>query len=95
MSEANARIMAARKSAAQEKANAAQRAKEVAKSVKSYVNNVTSTYKRWDELQNAPARTPESGQFWGAVLQNRTYDVKTGKQITGETQPYRKISKKK
>jgi hypothetical protein len=39
-----------------------------------YVSTVAKSYKKWDKLTNAPARTPESGQFWGAVLQNRKYD---------------------
>lgn len=40
----------------------------------SYVGNVASSYSKWDNLKNAPAHSPEAGQFWGAVLQNRRYD---------------------
>ena len=48
-----------------------------------YVATVGSSYKKWDSLVNAPARSPEAGQFWGAVLQNRKYDAQ-GKIITGK-----------
>ena len=48
-----------------------------------YVATVGKSYKKWDSLVNAPARSPEAGQFWGAVLQNRKYDAQ-GKIITGK-----------
>jgi hypothetical protein len=52
-----------------------------------YVATVAKTYKAWDKLgPNSPARTPESGQFWGAVLQNRKYDAQ-GKIVTGKPKP--------
>ena len=35
----------------------------------------------------------EKGQFLGAVLQGRSYDNKTGKQITGQTGPLNKVKK--
>ncbi len=28
------------------------------------------------KMVNSPARSPEAGQFWGAVLQNRKYNSK-------------------
>jgi hypothetical protein len=48
-----------------------------------YVATVGNSYKKWDSLVNAPARSPEAGQFWGAVLQNRKYDAQ-GKIVTGK-----------
>lgn len=45
-----------------------------------YATTVAKSYKKWDRLKNAPAHSPEAGQFWGAVLQNRKYD-KNGKII--------------
>jgi hypothetical protein len=72
----NPRQAAAKVAAAAERKSAEQRAKELDKTIRGYVSNVTSAYKKWNALQNAPARTPESGQFWGAVLQNRRYDKK-------------------
>lgn len=51
--------------------------------ISDYASTISKSYKKWDKLTNAPARTPESGQFWGAVLQNRKYD-KNGK-IIGKT----------
>lgn len=49
-----------------------------------YVSTVANSYKKWDSLVNAPARSPEAGQFWGAVLKNRKYDAQ-GKVITGKS----------
>ena len=72
----NAREVAARKAAAADKKNAVQRAKEIEAMTKGYINNVKDSYQRWDNLKNAPAQSPEAGQFWGALLQNRKYDRK-------------------
>jgi hypothetical protein len=49
-----------------------------------YVATIANSYKKWNNLQNAPARNPEAGQFWGAVLQNRKYDAQ-GKIVTGKS----------
>jgi hypothetical protein len=48
--------------------------------ISDYASTVAKSYKKWDKLTNAPARSPEAGQFWGAVLQNRKYNSQ-GKQI--------------
>jgi len=72
----NPREAAAKVAAEAERKSAEQRAKELDKTIRGYISNVASAYKKWDALQNSPARTPESGQFWGAVLQNRRYDKK-------------------
>ena len=45
-----------------------------------YATTVAKSYKKWDSVKTHPARSPEAGQFWGAVLQNRKYD-KNGKSI--------------
>jgi hypothetical protein len=45
-----------------------------------YGATVTKSYRKWNNLQNSPAQSPEAGQFWGAVLQNRKYNSK-GKQM--------------
>jgi hypothetical protein len=49
-----------------------------------YVATVASSYRKWNNTQNSPARSPEAGQFWGAVLQNRKYDAQ-GKIVTGKS----------
>ena len=50
----------------------------------SYAANVAKEYSQWaNQGPNHPARNAESGQYWGALLQGRRYDDKTGKQITG------------
>lgn len=41
-----------------------------------YGATVAKSYRKWNNLQNSPARSPEAGQFWGAVLQNRKYNSK-------------------
>jgi hypothetical protein len=72
----NPRQAAAKIAAAAERKSAEQRAKEINKTVRGYMSNVVNTYKRWDALQNTDGPSPEAGQFWGAVLQNRKYDKK-------------------
>lgn len=52
----------------------------------SYAANVAKEYSQWaNQGPNHPARNAESGQYWGALLQGRRYDDKTGKQITGKS----------
>lgn len=72
----NPREAAARVAAAAERKSAEQRAKELDRTIRGYVKNVTQTYKKWDALQNTDGPSPEAGQFWGALLQNRRYDKK-------------------
>jgi hypothetical protein len=49
------------------------------KPIAGYVSNVVSAYKAWDKAKNPNPRGKETGQFYGALLQNRRYD-KNGKQ---------------
>lgn len=44
----------------------------------SYAKNVAKEYSQWDKNPNSDANV---GQFYGALLQGRRYDDKTGKQI--------------
>lgn len=55
---------------------------KIYKPIAGYVANVVKEYRQWDGQVNAPARGPATGQFYGALLQGRRYDDKTGKQIT-------------
>lgn len=52
-------------------------------SIAGYAKNVVKEYSQWNNQPgpNHPARNAASGQFWGALLQGRRYDDKTGKQI--------------
>ena len=51
------------------------------KPIAGYVGNVVKEYRQWNNQTNAPARGPATGQFYGALLQGRRYDDKTGKQV--------------
>ena len=46
----------------------------------SYLGNVAKEFSDVRNLKNAPARNPQVGQFYGALLQGRRYDS-SGKQI--------------
>jgi len=54
---------------------------KIYKPIAGYVGNVVKEYRQWNNQTNAPARGPATGQFYGALLQGRRYDDKTGKQI--------------
>jgi hypothetical protein len=49
-----------------------------------YFSNLTKEYTEWRKAQPKSKdgkAMPEAGQFYGALLQGRRYDDKTGKQI--------------
>jgi len=54
---------------------------KIYKPIAGYVGNVIKEYSQWNNQVNAPARGPATGQFYGALLQGRRYDDKTGAQI--------------
>lgn len=51
-----------------------------------YIGNIVKEYKDWNKTMGGPStagkkqQAAEAGQFWGAALQGRRYDV-NGKQI--------------
>ena len=41
-----------------------------------YFGNVAKAYSKWYNAPGDGKNSKEAGQFWGSVLQNRTYDSK-------------------